>query len=130
MITDTSFIIDLLRGKSTALKKLEEIEKNKDSQIITTPTVFELVVGITMSSIPEKEKSKVIDILKNFSILPLLLEESWKAGEILGELFKQGTPIDIIDTQIAGIALCHNQTVITRNKKHFELVNKLKIESY
>lgn len=92
--------------------------------------VFELVVEIEMSSIPEKEKSKVIDIMKNFSILPLLLEESWKAGEILGELFKQGTPIDMIDAQIAGIAICHNQTVITRNKKHFERISQLKIEGY
>lgn len=130
MIADTSFIIDLLRNKISAVDKLEEIEKKKDSQIVTTPTIFELVVGIMMSSFPENEKSKIIEILKKFSILPLSLEESWKAGEIMGDLFKRGIPIDVIDAQISGIALYHNQIVVTRNTKHFERVNGLRIDTY
>ena len=84
MIADTSFLIDLMKKKPNALKKLEAIEKRKDSQITTTPTLFELVVGIKMCNFPEKEKEKVLKILGDFSILSLGIKESWQGGEILG----------------------------------------------
>ena len=130
MIADTTFIIDLMKKNPRALKKLKEIENKKERQIITTPTVFELVVGITMSSYPNKEKSKVLEILKNFSIIPFTLEDAWLSGEILGDLYKNGEPIDIVDCQIAGTALHHDQVVITRNTRHFERVVDLAHETY
>lgn len=130
MIADTTFIIDLMKKRPKALKKLKEIETKKERQLITTPTVFELVVGITMSSYPKKEKSKVLEILKNFSIVPFTAEDAWISGEILGDLYKNGEPIDIVDCQIAGTALHHDQVVVTRNTKHFERISDLAQETY
>ncbi|OLS22119.1 MAG: hypothetical protein HeimC3_32610 [Candidatus Heimdallarchaeota archaeon LC_3] len=46
MIADTSFLIDLMKKKEEAVTKLEEIEKNKESQCTTTSSIFELATGI------------------------------------------------------------------------------------
>jgi tRNA(fMet)-specific endonuclease VapC len=130
MIAETTFIIDLMKKSPKALKKLKEIEEKKERQLLTTPSVFELVVGITMSSFPGKEKSKVLEILKKFSIIPFVLEDAWISGEILGNLYKEGNPIDVIDCQIAGSAIHYDQVLISRNTKHFEKIVDLVHEVY
>ena len=130
MIADTCFIIDLMRKKEPALKKLAELEKNNDSQYTTSPTVFELAVGVGQSEIPEKEKKKVFQVLSQFSVIEFDLESAWEAGIKLGDLFSKGNPVDPIDAQIAGIALTHDQIVVTRNVKHFTRFSDLKIDDY
>ena len=80
MIADTCFIIDLMRKRTNALEKLKLLEEKGERQFITTPTIFELVVGIRMANKPEKETDKVFSILKNFAILELTVESAWIAG--------------------------------------------------
>ena len=41
-----------------------------------------------------------------------------------------GTPLGAIDYQIAGIALAHRATLVTRNKKEFDRVPGLKVEDW
>ena len=53
-----------------------------------------------------------------------------KAGEIHGTLAKGGQGIDNIDAMIAATALLENETVLTRNIKHFSRVKGLRVESY
>lgn len=38
--------------------------------------------------------------------------------------------INIEDIMLAGIALTHNESIITRNIKHFSKIEGLKIETY
>jgi len=54
-----------------------------------------------------------------------------KAAEIHGELIAKGNKIDNTDSLIAAIALTNNiNTIITRNKKHFERIKGIKVETY
>ncbi|MBN1330386.1 MAG: PIN domain-containing protein [Candidatus Heimdallarchaeota archaeon] len=130
MIADTCFIIDLMRRRINALEKLKLLEEKGERQYITTPTIFELVIGIKIANKPEKETKKVFSVLKNFAILDLTAESAWIAGMKLGELNIKGQTIDPIDAQIAGIAINQNEVLVTRNVKHFERITKLKIDSY
>lgn len=130
MIADTCFIIDLMRGKPKALEKMKEIEENREKQFITTPTIFELAVGIKMAKLSNKEEQKVLSILKKFSVIDFKTKSAWIAGLKLGELNTKGQSIDPIDAQIVGIAITQNEVVITRNVKHFERITDLKIDSY
>ena len=130
MIADTSFIIDLMRKKPDALKKLSEIEKNKESQSTTSLTVFELAVGIAMTQFPDEEKKKIEEQLLKFSIYDFSVPYAYRGGLELGKLLKKGNPIDPVDVQIAGIALSENEKVVTRNIKHFNKIDDIKVESY
>jgi hypothetical protein len=104
MIADTSFIIDLMRKKPVAIQKLNKIEEENESQKTTSSVVFELAVGIAMSEWPEKERRKVEELLKRFSVLNLETKHAFRSGLELGKLFKNGNPIDPIDAQIGGLA--------------------------
>lgn len=130
MIADTSFIIDLMRKRDSALEKLSKIEMKKENQRTTSLTVFELATGIEMSDWPEKEKLKVEELLQMFSIIDFKNIHAYRAGLELGKLYKEGKPIDPVDAQISGIALVEKEIIVTRNVKHFERIEGLKIESY
>ena len=130
MILDTSFIIDLMKEDSSAVGKLKELEESKISQNIAAPTLYELYVGITVSSKPEHEKERVMDALTSVRILGLDGKSAAKAGEVQGALIKAGKMIDPEDAMIAGIALLYNEVVLTRNEEHFSRVPGLKLERY
>jgi len=130
MILDTSFLIDLMRTDSGAVRKLIEIEKNEIAQKITAPTLYELYVGITLSDKPEKEKRKVLDALTSTNILNLDAKSAVKAGEVQGKLIKEGKMIDPEDAMTAGIALLNEEIILTRNVEHFSHIKDLKIETY
>ena len=54
-----------------------------------------------------------------------------RAAEISGTLMRKGETIDDCDCLIAGIALSKGvKTIITRNKKHFNKIKGIKVETY
>lgn len=130
MILDTTFIIDLMDGNIDALKKQQELQTNNENVQITTITIFELFSGVGRCSQPEKEKQKLKAILESQHLLVLDEECAEKAGIIHGTLQKEGQAIEIQDCLIAGIALNHNEPLLTRNIKHFQRIKRLKVETY
>ena len=52
------------------------------------------------------------------------------AARTRAHLEQAGTPIGPIDTLIAGIALAHDLTLVTRNTREFERVLGLKLENW
>ncbi len=130
MIADSCFIIDLMCADKSALTKLAEIREKRQLQYITSPTVMELAVGVALAALPKNEQKKIDDILAGFQVIPLDTVSAWRAGIEIGKLRKSGKVVDPIDGQIAGIALQHDEIIVTRNTKHFQLFDGLEIESY
>lgn len=130
MILDTGFIIDLMKEDSSSIEKLKKLVLNKENYEVSTPTIFELYVGIALSRRSEEERNNVLKILSDFVVVPLSLAQAEKAGEIHGSLIKSGQEIDVVDSMIAGIALLENETILTRNVRHFSRVKGLRVESY
>ncbi len=130
MIADSCFIIDLMRENESALKKAAEIREGHQPQYITSPTVMELAVGVSLANLPKDEQKRVDNILAGFHVIPLDAVSAWRAGIEIGRLRKKGTIIDPIDGQIAGIALQYDETIVTRNARHFQLFKDLKVELY
>lgn len=130
MILDTTFIIDLMDGLPEALKKYYELQEKKEKIIVTSITTFELWSGIGRCTHPESEKRKVKAVLESQFLISLDSECAQKAGLIDGTLRKEGQQIEIQDNLIAGIALHHNEPLLTRNTKHFQRIKGLKIETY
>ena len=68
------------------------------------------------------------DYLQQFSILMLDEDSALLWGRLYGEL--KSNAISERDLFIASIALANKQTLITRNKKHFERVPGLEVEGW
>ena len=130
MILDTSFIIDLMNRDEGAVKKLEELTRRGETQLITVVSIFELYSGVVQSKKPVEEREKVIKRLEGQTILHLERISAEKAGEIDGALIKSGEMIEPTDSMIAGIALTKGEKVLTRNIKDFKKVRGLVVEEY
>ena len=127
---DTSFLIDVLRGE----KRVEEIENRLDKGTepvkVASPAIMELIRGAVLSNNPETEKQKVHQLLSYLIVLSLDKESAIIAGNTEAELTKAGEKIDVEDIMIGAIAKKDSEVLLTRNKKHFEKIKGLKIESY
>ncbi len=130
MILDTSFLIDVMRGKPSSKELLQRLIEKGTPITITAPSVFELFSGITQSSKPILEKEKVQTILKHQAQWPLEEESAELGGTIYGKLAQQGQTIEAIDAMIAAIALTHHEPVLTANVKHFSRIPGLNVETY
>ncbi len=130
MLFDTSFIIDLMKGDKRAVAKFQEIKRSNKGQSISTPSVFELFVGIGMAKKPEKEKKRVMESILSMAVMDLKKESAARAGIIYANLLKKGERIDPVDCLISGIAIENRDTLLTRNRKHFSKIKGLEVESY
>ena len=126
---DTSFIIDLFRGQSFAKSEMAKLEANDEIVSVASPTIMELISNATLNE-NKKEKEEIIKFLSSVIILNLEKESAILSGEIEAHLMLAGETIGIVDIMIGAIAKHNNETLITRNKKHFEKIPGLKVISY
>ncbi len=130
MLLDTSFVIDLLRGRESAVERIKSLETEAIATNISTPSIFELFVGITLSKKPASEKKRIMDAIASWGTFPLDMKSAQIAGRVQGQLIGEGNMIDPEDAMIAGIAINNGETILTRNVKHFQRIPEVIVETY
>jgi len=128
VVLDTSFIIDLIRNNSEAVRVSEGLDSGEVS--IATPTIVELVRGLGSKNVRVHEKEKVFELIDSFNILDLDKDCAILAGGIEDSLRKTGDRIDIIDIMIGAITIENDDVLITRNTRHFQRINGLNCREY
>ena len=125
---DTSFLVALERGEEGTLEKMRELEARSEVVSITSITVAEYYRGAYGSKDRARALRDAKGLLDRFAILSL----DYESGKIWGELAHtmKSNIIGDRDLFIASIAVSNKQTLITRNKKHFERVPGLLVESW
>ena len=129
---DTTFIIDFLKSKQEAINKYKEL---KDKDLVTTHiNVYETKSGIYRKFSEDtiiKELSVLDDFMSFIKILHVNMNSVEEAAKINGRLIKNGGIIDDLDILIAGICLSNGcSAILTKNKKHFDKIKGLKVETY
>lgn len=127
---DTSFLIDLLKNHPNAILMKDKLEKNNIPISLPSPIIIELIRGFNSLHSNKHEQQIIMEFIRSTTTLPLDKTSAILAGEIENQLIKEGKTIDIEDIMIAAISITNNQSLITRNSKHFERIKTLKIESY
>lgn len=130
MIADTSFLIDIMKSNKEAIKKAENIGKNGSTIAVTSISIFELFVGVALTIKQEQERNRINRILGGLSIISFDEDSAKEAGRIFAQKRKNGMAIEPEDSMIAGICSRRNEILITRNVKHFNDIEGLRIESY
>ena len=125
---ETTFLVDMLRGKRNIVELQEELEKTEDISI-AAPSVMELWRGAILSNATEKEKTKINELISSFAILPLDEKSAKEAGEIETELLKAGSKTETEDVMIAGICRANGEKLVTRDQ-HYAKISGLKIIKY
>ena len=124
---DTDVIIDYLKKKQPATATIQRLQDNGSSFTATTITSFELFKGIYR--LPnETEKQAIQTFIAITTLLDFTCEASVVAAEISEHLRKKGEEIDTLDLQIAAICISKNESLLTRNVRHFERIPGLRLE--
>lgn len=126
---DTSFIIDLLKGKKEGRALLDELEQNEKRITVSAPSVMELWIGAMLCANTEREKSKINEFLSSIEILPFDERGAKQAAEIEYTLLKKGAAIETEDVMTAAIAMTQGEKVVTRDE-HFAKIPGLMVVKY
>jgi tRNA(fMet)-specific endonuclease VapC len=130
VILDSSFLIDLLRTKDgDAEKKANELDQKLVVKATTSISVLELWRGVLRAH-SASERQKVNSLLGSVQLYPFNEEAAKKAAVIEADLMERGEMIDLEDIMIAGITLSKNETILTKNVKHFGKIKGLDVETY
>ncbi len=93
---------------------------------ITSITLFESRFGLALLPAGRRRKAleaafdRLLDEDLENRVLPFDGEAALQAASVAAARQQAGRPVDIRDTQIAGIAQARRATLATRNVRHFE----------
>ncbi len=128
---DTTFLSDLFRKNSAALRKLRELRDNNEPISTTIITIAELYYGAFKSRSVEEEKGKVRQVVEKFLVFYLDTDASERYGEIRNYVEQRGQPIGDRDIFVVAISLSNGEnTIITRDREHFERIPGINVITY
>lgn len=118
---DTDIFVNALRDKkSISAKLIELIKKGKFVGYTSTITAAELYVGAYITT--------TLDEIDSLLSLFKLVEISHQIAKLAGEI-RAKTTITLDDALVASCAKRNNLTLITYNKKHFQVVEGLTLKT-
>ena len=127
IVIDTDILIDLLRNKTYAIRKIKELEKNEE--LATTDiNAFEIYFGAYNSRDRERNIISAKGLLRNLTIFHTEEDSMETAGRIFAERRARGKMIEIRDLLIAAITLQNGCRLLTNNRGHFEGIEGLSLE--
>jgi predicted nucleic acid-binding protein len=119
IVADTDVLIDFLAGvEPFASRVAAEIEAGLATTAVSR---FELQAGVRTA----RHEQAVSGLLAGLLTLPLDATAADRAGSVRRALEKAGAGIGMADSLIAGIALAHGASLMTRSRRHFERVPEL-----
>ena len=126
IILDTNVLSALMRTTPEPAVVAWLDRQPAESVWITSITLFEARLGLAL--LPKGRRRQALE-----NAFDVLLEQDLEnrvldfdraaaaaAAALAAERLKAGRPVDMRDTQIAGIALARRATIATRNVKHFQ----------
>jgi tRNA(fMet)-specific endonuclease VapC len=130
---DTSFVVDLLREhkrrrNGPARELLSTLAR--EPLAISVFACCELEAGAARADRPERERRRISEICGALTVV--YPDERFPAlyGETLSRLLDAGRTVATMDLLIGCTALAEGARLVTGNRKHFEVIPRLEIQSY
>lgn len=127
-LLDTHTLIYFFKQQGQVGAHLQNIAASQIA--IPSVVLFELEYGVLRSTRPELQRKGMDTALKIYGVINLDDKAARSAAWIKHTLEAAGTPIGHFDLLIAGTALAHDRTLVTRNTHEFERVPGLRLENW
>ncbi len=127
-VLDTNTLIYHFKGLGRVSDNL--LSRSPNDIAIPAVVLYELKVGIAKSVSPAKRSEQLRALVDVVQVLPFGPVEAAVAAQIRVDLEQRGLPIGPYDLLIAGTALSHSASLVTRNTREFKRVKKLQVESW
>jgi predicted nucleic acid-binding protein len=119
-LVDTDVLIDVSRSNDAAIDFLDQLG---DSWSISIITALELIVGARN----KKEVAQIDQLVAAYSAIPLTAEIGNSSYDLLRQ-FAKSHGLRVFDSLIAATAIDEDLTLVTKNKRHFQMISTLKLE--
>lgn len=124
IVADSDVLIDYLNDINPSADRVEA-ELTRTNLATTAVSRFEVVSGVR----DEKQRRRVEALLESTMTLSLDGAGADRAAGVRRALEKAGRKIGMADSLIAGTVLRHGGTLLTRNRREFDRVAGLNVES-
>jgi tRNA(fMet)-specific endonuclease VapC len=124
---DSTFLIDYVRGESTAVEKVRELLDSGERLTAPAVAAAELLVGAHYRG--GRELARTLEFLERLDVVPFEAAEAAEAGRIGAESMRRGAPLVGNDLLVAATARHHRGILVSRDSV-FSLVPGLAVEAY
>lgn len=125
LLLDTNIVIAFLKGEQVISEKvLSQIDQIALSSLV----IAELDYGAKASQRSAENLEKLYNFIALAEVIPFDLECAKTFGTIKSKLRVLGKPTGEVDALLAATAITHNATLVTKNSKHFENIEGLRLE--
>ncbi len=119
-LVDSNVLIDVSRGNAAAIGYVDALT---EPWVLSQATALELIVGAR-----DKRDLAVIDgFLSLYSIVPLSDRIGKRAYELL-KTYAKSHGLHVFDSLIAATAIENGFTLLTLNRKHYQMIDGLMIQ--
>ena len=128
-LIDTNICIYAINGRHPKLNE-HLFSIAPDEIFVSSITVGELEYGAAKSKWGERTRLIMHAFLANFTVLPFTEEDAVLFGKNRALIEAKGTPVGVLDVMIGSQGVANDLTVVTHNKKDFELIPGIRIEDW
>ena len=126
-LVDTDWVIHYLNGDHSIRERLDEVrDEGVAVSIVTHAEVYE---GVSQSPDAVAEELAFLRFLGGFEVLGLRDDICKLFGFERARLRSAGTLIGDFDLLIGCTAVVHDLTVLTNNRRHFERIANIELET-
>jgi tRNA(fMet)-specific endonuclease VapC len=126
-LVDTDWVIHYLNGRADIVTRIQEL--SSEGIAMSVISLAELYEGVYYSRDPRKSEQALHDFLRGVDLLGIDEEITRLFGRERGRLRAVGNTIGDFDLLIGVTVLHHGLTLLTNNRRHFELIEKLRVVS-
>jgi tRNA(fMet)-specific endonuclease VapC len=126
-LIDTDWVIDHLNAIERVVQRLQELRPQ--GLALSIISLAELYEGVHYSRDPEHSQEALDAFLEDVAVLGIDEEICKIFGRERGKLRRQGQLFGDLDLLIAATCLHYGLTLLTNNRRHFDRVEGLQIES-
>jgi tRNA(fMet)-specific endonuclease VapC len=126
-LIDTDWVIEHLHGRRLVSQRLRQLER--EGLAVSVITLAELWEGVYYSRDAARGQAGLERFLSGIVVLGLGEAVCKRFGRLRGGLRERGNLIGDLDLLIAASAIEHRLTLLTNNRRHFEKIEGLNIET-
>ncbi len=126
-LVDTDWAVHWLHSNEQIQRRMDELERQGLG--LAAVSLAELWEGVHYSRDPQESERQLHNFLRRVSFVGIDEETCKLFGKERGRLRAQRKPVADFDLMIGMTARQHNLTLLTNNRRHFENIEGLKIES-
>lgn len=121
---DTTILADLQKGVPYAREVLEEVVTESGGLILTAPVFAEVMTAVFRAR-PSVKADEVVALAENSTVLPFDMAAARMFAEEISRLSRDGQRPRLMDALIASVALAHNLTIVSRERRDFHMFTGL-----